>query len=136
MAFNIEVVTPEATVLSDDAIFVLARSLNGDVGILEGHAPMLVGLGIGKLEVHLEDGEIQRYLVEGGFMEVSPERVIVLADVTEHESEIDLEQARRVRDELLEEHAARHDEVLARKLESAEARVALAEEYFEKRSSV
>jgi F-type H+-transporting ATPase subunit epsilon len=134
MAFRIELVTPEATILSDDAIFVLARSLDGDVGILEGHAPMLVGLGAGKLEVHLEDGRIERYLVEGGFMEVSPDRAIVLADVTEHESEIDIEQARRVRDELLERLAEEDGEAVRQKLAGAEARVALAEEYRQRRS--
>ncbi len=134
MAFRIEVVTPEATILSGDAIFVLARSLNGDVGILEGHAPMLVGLGTGKLEVHLEDGRVERYLVDGGFMEVSPERVIVLADVTEHASEIDLEQAKRLRDSLLERLATEDTELIRHKLATAEARVALAEEHRSRQS--
>lgn len=135
MAFRIDVVTPEATILEGEAIFVLARSLDGDVGILQGHAPMLVGLGTGKLEVHLEEGDVERYLVDGGFMEVSPDRVIVLADVTEHESEIDIEQARRTRDALLESPAGGEDEPSRRKLAAAEARIALAEEYARRRSS-
>ncbi|MER3521580.1 MAG: ATP synthase F1 subunit epsilon [Acidimicrobiia bacterium] len=128
MSFRAEVVTPESTVLSDEAVFVLARGLAGDVGILEGHAPMLVGLGTGKLEVHRQNGSVERFLVDGGFMEVSPNKVIVLADVTEHESEIDLELAKKERDRLLSLLASEESDINRRKLKMAEARVALAEE--------
>ncbi|MER3396613.1 MAG: ATP synthase F1 subunit epsilon [Acidimicrobiia bacterium] len=128
MSFRAEVVTPESTVLSDEAVFVLARGLAGDVGILEGHAPMLVGLGTGKLEVHRQNGSVERFLVDGGFMEVSPNKVIVLADVTEHESEIDVELAKKERDRLLSLLASEESDINRRKLKMAEARVALAEE--------
>lgn len=59
---------------------------------------MLVGLDIGRLEAHLESGDIVLAAVHGGFMEVAPKHVSVLADVTELASEIDVERAERARD--------------------------------------
>ncbi len=129
MSFRVEVVSPEATVLSGDALFVLARTLTGDVGILEGHAPMLVALGTGKLEIHLVEGEVERYVVDGGFMEVYPDKAVVLADVVEDASGIDVEEARRALDRLLESAPAEPDETYNRRLAVARARIAVGEEH-------
>jgi len=133
MAFHIELVTPEATILSGSAVFVLARALNGDLGILEGHAPMVAGLGTGKLEVHMDDGEVRRFLIDGGFLEATPDKVVVLADTTEDAESIDLQRALQERDRLAEEisRAEAHGEEVGTKLRQlrlAEARVALAQE--------
>lgn len=127
MPFTIELVTPEKTALSGEADFVLARSLDGDIGVLSGHAPMLVGLDIGLLEAHMHDGEVIRAAVHGGFMEVSPERVSVLADVTELSSEIDLERAERARDEAVEALGRDETDETKERLKRAETRLTVAE---------
>lgn len=126
MAFHVELVTPEQTVVSGEAIFVLARSLDGDVGVMTGHAPMLVGLDIGRLEMHMEDGEVVYAAVHGGFMEVSPESVSILADVTELKDEIDLAQAELARDKVLEELSKDDSEENRRRLRRAEIRIQVA----------
>lgn len=127
MAFHVELVTPEKTAVSGDAVFVLARSLDGDIGVLAGHAPMLVGLDIGRLEIHMEDGNVVNAAVHGGFMEVSPERVSVLADVTELQGEIDLAQAERARDEALEALGRDESDENRARLRRAETRVEVAQ---------
>jgi F-type H+-transporting ATPase subunit epsilon len=77
---TLEVVTPEREVtVCDDATFVLAHGTEGDVGILPGIAPMLIALGVGPMKI--EQGERESHiLVDGGFLQVKDDRVIVLAE--------------------------------------------------------
>src|SRR5438094_4965482 len=80
MALTVEVVTPEREVtVCDDATFVLAHGTEGDVGILPGIAPMLIALGVGPMKI--EQGERDsNILIDGGFLQVKDDRVIVLAE--------------------------------------------------------
>ncbi len=80
MALTVEVVTPEREVtVCDDATFVLAHGIEGDVGILPGMAPMLIALGVGPMKI--EEGERDsQLLLDGGFLQVKDDRVIVLAE--------------------------------------------------------
>src|SRR5438874_8151744 len=80
MALTVEVVTPEREVtVCDDATFVLAHGTEGDVGILPGIAPMLIALGVGPMKI--ERGERDsNILIDGGFLQVKDDRVIVLAE--------------------------------------------------------
>ena len=80
MPLTLEVVTPEREVtVCDDATFVLAHGTEGDVGILPGIAPMLIALGVGPMKI--EQGERESHiLVDGGFLQVKDDRVIVLAE--------------------------------------------------------
>jgi F-type H+-transporting ATPase subunit epsilon len=77
---TVEVVTPEREVeVCDDATFVLAHGTEGDVGILPGIAPMLIALGVGPMKI--EQGERDsNILIDGGFLQVKDDRVIVLAE--------------------------------------------------------
>jgi F-type H+-transporting ATPase subunit epsilon len=77
---TVEVVTPEREVtVCDDATFVLAHGTEGDVGILPSMAPMLIALGVGPMKI--EQGERESHiLVDGGFLQVKDDRVIVLAE--------------------------------------------------------
>lgn len=103
---RLEVVTPERIVLQDDADIVIARAAEGDIGILHGHEPLITALPIGEL-MYRVDGEERHLAISGGFMEVTPERVVVLADVAERSEEIDrarAEEARRRAEEALEQH--------------------------------
>lgn len=103
---QLQVITPERIVLTEDADIVVARGAEGDLGILHGHEPLITPLAIGEM-VYRVDGEDRHLAVAGGFMEVRPDRVVVLADVAERSEEIDrarAEEARARAEELLAEH--------------------------------
>ncbi len=95
---EVHVVTPEREVWAGEARMVVARGVLGELGILEGHAPLLVRLAIGPLRV-VRDGEEVLSVVDGGFLHVSSAegttRVDVLAPSAALASEIDLERERR-----------------------------------------
>ena len=89
MPLSVQVVTPEREVeVCDDATFVLAHGIEGDLGIMPGIAPQLIALGVGELRVDRE-GRSDRMLVDGGFLQVKNDRVIVLAEYAVLPNEID-----------------------------------------------
>lgn len=89
MPLSVQVVTPEREVeVADDATFVLAHGIDGDQGILPGRAPLLIALGIGELKIERGD-RTDRMLVDGGFLQVKDDNVIVLAEYAILPSEID-----------------------------------------------
>lgn len=103
---RLEVVTPERVVLEDDVDIVVARGAEGDLGVLHGHEPMITPLSIGEM-MYRADGEEHILAIAGGFLEVRPDKVVVLADVAERSDEIDrerAEEARRRAEEDLAEH--------------------------------
>src|SRR5579884_2946574 len=77
---QLQVVTPERIVLEDDVDIVVARGAEGDIGVLHGHEPTITPLATGEL-MYRVDGEERHMAVSGGFMEVRPDKVVVLADV-------------------------------------------------------
>jgi F-type H+-transporting ATPase subunit epsilon len=127
VALEVHVVTPEREVWAGSANEVVAHGIDGDVGILSGHAPLLVQLAVGPLQVQLEDGTWVKAVVDGGFLHVSTEegetRVDVLASTAQLEGEIDLEAVRRRADEL--RSSAGYDEDATNELAKAEARISL-----------
>jgi F-type H+-transporting ATPase subunit epsilon len=96
MPIKLEIVTAERQVYSDDVDFVSAPGVMGTLGILPKHSPLLTALEVGELRFKKGDEE-ERFAVSGGFMEVRPDRVIVLADTAERAEEIDLERAEAAR---------------------------------------
>jgi F-type H+-transporting ATPase subunit epsilon len=128
VALEVHVVTPEREVWAGEANEVIAHGVDGDVGILTGHAPLLVQLSIGPLQVQREDGTWLRAVVDGGFLHVSTEegasRADVLATGAQLEEEIDVEAARR-RLEDLRSAGVSDDDEHAREIAKAEARLAL-----------
>lgn len=94
---RLQVVTPERVVLEDDADIVIARGAEGDLGILHGHEPLITPLDIGEL-MYRKDGAENVVAVSGGFLEVRPDKVIVLADVAERSEDIDEQRAQAARD--------------------------------------
>jgi len=90
---SITIITPEQTVLKDaptDAVVVPV--VDGSMGILKNHAPMVANLRIGVLR-YKQDGVFKRAAVTGGFMEVSDNRITVLADAAELAESIDVMRA-------------------------------------------
>ena len=79
---NVELVSPEKKVFSGEAVSVSARTLEGDLGILTDHAPLLGVLVDGKVVIKGTDGSVSEFNVNGGFLSVSNNRVSILAEAT------------------------------------------------------
>jgi len=93
---HLEIVTPERQLFSGPVDEVTVPSSTGYLGILPGHAPLLAELGIGEISYRIR--ERREYLFcSWGFVEVLPERVVVLAQTAEKASEIDLNRAEQAR---------------------------------------
>ena len=91
----VEVVSAEGHVLSGDAHELYARGIEGEIGILPGHAPALIALDVGSLRLTMADGSKERVAVHKGVLFVGDGgKVIVLADIAERAEDIDLERAR------------------------------------------
>jgi F-type H+-transporting ATPase subunit epsilon len=118
---DVHLVTPEREVWGGPARMVVARGVAGEVGILPGHAPLLVRLAIGVLRIRDEQGREEAAVVDGGFLHVTSgeggTRVDVLAAYAELAREIDL----RAAEARVEQAQAR-----LREAEDAEARAELA----------
>lgn len=131
MAVEVHLVTPECEVWSGEVQMLIARGVDGEVGILGGHAPLLVQLAIGPLRLQREGhGELSA-VVDGGFLHVGTHAGVTRADVlaarAELKDDIDVEAARsavaRLRSEAV---SAPDDETLKAELRKAQARLDLA----------
>ena len=101
---RLEIVTIERPVFDDEVNMVIAPGIEGVMGILPRHTPLLTALNYGELQIKRDGQEDEFFAIGGGFMEVQPNRVIVLADAAEHVEEIDVaraEEARRRAEERL-----------------------------------
>jgi F-type H+-transporting ATPase subunit epsilon len=76
---RVEIVSPEEELFAGEADFVLARTVEGDIGILPGHIPLLAQLAPAEVKVRGAGGD-QRFPVDGGFMTVKEDKVIILAE--------------------------------------------------------
>jgi F-type H+-transporting ATPase subunit epsilon len=112
---RLDIVTAERVVFSDDVDVVIAPGVEGQLGILPHHAPLMTMLLPGELLVR-KGGEEFYLAISGGFLEVRPDRIIVLADAAERVEEIDIaraEEAKRRAEERLKAHPPEADEALA-----------------------
>ena len=91
---QVELVAADRLVWSGEATMVIARTVEGDVGILPHHAPMLSLMLDGVVDVQTGDGETWIAAVQSGFLSVANNRVSILSDSVELSHEIDLEKAR------------------------------------------
>jgi len=92
MKIKLEIVTAERIVFADDVDIVVAPGREGELGILPHHAPLMTTLAAGEL-VAKKANEEYSLAISGGFLEVRPDRVIVLADSAERAEEIDIARA-------------------------------------------
>jgi F-type H+-transporting ATPase subunit epsilon len=100
---KLDIVTAERRVLSEDVDEIVAPGTEGQLGILPHHAPLMTMINPGELLVK-QSGTDVPMAISGGFMEVRPERVIILADAAERAEEIDIaraEEAKRRAEEQL-----------------------------------
>jgi len=94
---QLEVVTPDRLVLSESVDIVMAIGSLGEFGILPNHVPFLTPLMAGELR-YRKDNKLDYMVVTGGFVEVSQNKVTVLAEAAESAREIDLDRAKRAKE--------------------------------------
>jgi len=93
---QLEIVTPERQLFSGVVSEVTVPSNQGYLGILPGHAPLLAGLGVGNIS-YVSDSDLTSLFCSWGFVEVLPERVVILAQTAEPSSEIDVNRAEQAK---------------------------------------
>lgn len=132
MPLEVHIVTPEREVWAGAAEMLIARGVDGEVGILAGHAPLLVQLAIGPLRIHRQGGGVLAAVVDGGFLHVGTHEGVTRADVlasgAELADEIDIAAARRTVEQLQGKDVAATDDgsVAAQaELKKAQVRVSL-----------
>jgi len=91
--YTVELLTPEKTVLSAEVVSMVAPGSEGFLGVLANHAPLITALQPGPLTLRYPDGRVEVVSVSGGFLEVSRNRAVVLADAIERPAEIDVSRA-------------------------------------------
>ena len=94
---HLEILTIERKLFDDEVNMIIAPGSEGLLGILPHHTPLITTLNYGELQVKKDGEEDQFYAIGGGFMEVQPGYVIVMADAAERADEIDLERAEAAR---------------------------------------
>ena len=129
---HLEVITPDAAVLHEDVDFILVRALDGDLGIMPNHAPLIASLSIWPL-CYDKDGSRGCVTVAGGFLAVHGNTVTVITPASEKPEDIDLERAiesEKRAEALLAKHAADLDETRAQaSLQRALRRIDVARKY-------
>lgn len=136
MPLNFELVTADRVVLQEDAVdAVTAPGADGELGILPRHAPLITTLQPGELRVR-KGGQETSIALTGGFMEVTPDKVLVLADAAERSEEIDVARAEEARSRAQERLTQRQDAVDAAQAEAALRRAVVRLRVAERRRGV
>ena len=98
MPLELEIVTPERLAFSGPVDSVTVPGAEGELGILPNHAPLLATLGVGELR-YKTGGTEESFVIAGGFVQVRPDKVVVMAELADMASEIDIERAAEARRE-------------------------------------
>ena len=96
MPLHLEIVTPEKVAYQDDVDSVQLPGSEGELGVLPHHAPLVSTLGAGELRLR-KGGQEETFAIVGGFLQVLPDKVVVMAETADLASEIDLEKAHEAR---------------------------------------
>ncbi|HEV2034047.1 MAG TPA: ATP synthase F1 subunit epsilon [Candidatus Dormibacteraeota bacterium] len=131
MKYPLRVVSVERSLFEGEVEFIIANGADGELGVLARHAPLMTILKPGPLRIQETIGGPEQLLfVGGGFLEVLPDRVTVLADVAEHADEISIEKAeearRRAQEKLAGTLTTAEETEFQNALAMAEARLRLA----------
>jgi F-type H+-transporting ATPase subunit epsilon len=96
MPIKLEIVTPERLVFDETVDGVTLPGSEGELGVLPHHAPLVSTLGVGELRIR-EGANEEWFAIVGGFVQVLPDKVVVMAETADMSSEIDLEKAQAAR---------------------------------------
>lgn len=95
--FHLTIVTAEQTIYEGEIISLVAPAVDGEIGILTNHHPIVTKLGPGAMRLTKEDRSEERLFVTGGYLEVKDNKAIILADVIENIEAIQAEEAKQAR---------------------------------------
>jgi len=109
--FMLEMVTPEQILLEDEVQFMVAPAVEGELGVLRNHAPLVAALDIGVLRYKDSGGTEKRVAISGGFFEVIDNVARVLAETAERGDEIDVLRAKAAKERAEKRLAQRSEEV-------------------------
>ena len=98
MPLELEIVTPEKLAFADTVDAVTLPGSEGELGVLPHHAPLVSNLGVGELRIR-KGGSEESFAIVGGFLQVLPDKVVVMAETADVASEIDLDKAQEARKE-------------------------------------
>jgi F-type H+-transporting ATPase subunit epsilon len=98
MPIQLEIVTPEKLAFAEEVDSVVLPGTEGELGVLPHHAPLISTLGVGELRIR-RGGAEEFFAIAGGFLQVLPDKVVVMAETADIASEIDVEKARQARAE-------------------------------------
>ncbi|MCP3033427.1 F0F1 ATP synthase subunit epsilon [Halobacillus sp. A1] len=115
---TVSVVTPDGPVLEDAYQMVSCKAESGELGILPGHIPMVAPLTISAVRLKGE-GSSERIAVSGGFLEVRPDKVTILAQSAEKPSDIDVDRARKAKERAEQRMAEKQADIDFRRAEHA-----------------
>jgi F-type H+-transporting ATPase subunit epsilon len=90
-----EIVTPERIVYTNEVEMVVAPALDGEIGILPLHAPMVAALKAGEVRVKYDNDSVEWFAISGGYLQVHEDKVVILADDAVPSSQIDVERAKQ-----------------------------------------
>jgi F-type H+-transporting ATPase subunit epsilon len=90
---QVNIVTPDGPVYDSEVSMVVAKTVSGEIGVLAGHIPMVAPLAVGAVKLKKADGTQDLVAVHGGFIEVRPEKISILATAAEAAGSIDLARA-------------------------------------------
>ena len=109
---HFEIVTPEKVVLKQEVLQLTVPTKMGEITILPNHIPLISALQAGVIEIKTPDNKIETMAVSGGFIEVLPSKIVILADTAERAADIDearAEEARKRAEELMEKQEEQVD---------------------------
>jgi len=106
-----DIVSAQENIFSGKVEMLTATASNGELGVMAGHAPMLTGLAPGPVNIRTEDAKEEVYFVSGGYLEVQPHHISILADTAQRAHDMDEAAAKQARDEAEREMANRSSEV-------------------------
>ena len=98
MPLLLEIVTPERQAFSEQVDSVVCPGIEGELGILPHHTPLVSLLGVGELTIR-KGGSEETFAIAGGFLQVRPDKVVVMAETADLAAEIDLDKAQQARAE-------------------------------------
>ncbi|CAH0118079.1 MULTISPECIES: F0F1 ATP synthase subunit epsilon [unclassified Paenibacillus] len=132
--FLLEIVTPERIVYTKEVDMVSVKGVEGELGIMAGHVPLVTPLKVAPIRVK-KDGNVEELAVHGGFIQVGKDKVVILAESAELSNEIDLSRAKAARERAERRLASKKDEFDHRRAELALQRAMARIEVGEHRSS-
>jgi F-type H+-transporting ATPase subunit epsilon len=134
MPLRLEIVSPERRAYADDVDMVVVPGIDGQLGILPHHTRLITALGTGELRIK-KGGTEESMLISGGFVEVRPDKVVVMADLAEHSDEIDEAKAVAARKRAEAELEGTHDPVDIARVRAAQQTALMRERIATRRRS-